>query len=267
MAGLAPSAYRFAPRLVEYPTFDGRRVPAWLYLPTGREPKGLPFVMSIHGGPTAQARPGFSSERAYLLSLGFGVLAPNVRGSTGFGREWRDLDDYTKRLDSVKDAKAGADWLVAQGFADPRRIAVTGGSYGGYMVLALLTEYPDAFAAGADTVGIANFETFLERTAPYRRANRESEYGPLTDRAFLRSISPIHKADLIRAPLLIAHGERDPRVPVGEARQIEAAIRARGGVVEALYWADEGHGLSLRAHRREHLHHLGAFLVRHLERP
>lgn len=264
-AGLPREALDVEPTLVAYPTFDGREVPAWLYLPKGRAPKGLPFVVSFHGGPSAQERPGFHAERAYLLSLGIGVLAPNVRGSTGYGRAWRDLDDGPKRMDAVKDGKAAVDWLVAQGLADPARVAALGGSYGGFMVLALLTEHPETFAAGVDVVGIANFETFLERTRGYRRANRESEYGPLSDRALLRSISPIHKVDRIRAPLLIGHGENDPRVPVSEARQIEAALKARGSPVEAVYFKDEGHGFSQKANRRAWTRKLGAFLLRTLK--
>jgi len=261
---LRPTDLPDAPRLVAYPTFDGGKVPAWLYLPRGREPKGLPFVLSIHGGPEGQDRPGFHGERAYLLSLGYGVLAPNVRGSTGYGKTYRDLDNGPKRLDSVKDAKAAADWLVAEGLADPKRIAVIGGSYGGYMVLALLTEYPDTFAAGAESVGISNFETFLENTAPYRRALREAEYGSLSDRALLRSLSPIHKVAAIRAPLLIAQGVNDPRVPVGEARQIEAELRRLGRPVEAIYFPDEGHGWRRPENRILFHRTLAAFLGRWL---
>jgi dipeptidyl aminopeptidase/acylaminoacyl peptidase len=192
------------------------------------------------------------------------VLAPNVRGSTGYGKTYRDLDNGPRRVDSVKDAKAAADWLVAEGLADPRRIAVQGGSYGGYMVLALLAEHPDTFAAGAESVGIANFETFLENTAPYRRALREAEYGPLSDRALLRSLSPIHKVAAIRAPLLIAQGVNDPRVPVGEARQMEAELRRLGRPVEAIYFANEGHGWRRPENRVLYQRTLAAFFSRWL---
>jgi dipeptidyl aminopeptidase/acylaminoacyl peptidase len=125
-------------------------------------------------------------------------------------------------------------------------LGVRGGSYGGFMVLATITEFPDLFGAACDVVGIANFQTFLENTSEYRRALREAEYGPLSDPDFLASISPIYKADRIRTPLLVVHGENDPRVPVGEARQIAAAIRARGGIVDTLIFPDEGHGASKR---------------------
>ncbi len=264
LGALRPADLPDAPKAVTYPTFDGRSIPAWLYLPRGREPKGLPFVLSIHGGPEGQDRPGFHGERAYLLSLGYGVLAPNVRGSTGYGTAYRDLDNGPRRLDAVKDAKAAADWLVAEGLADPRRIAVQGGSYGGYMVLALLAEYPTTFAAGAESVGISNFETFLENTAPYRRALREAEYGPLTDRALLRSLSPLHKVAAIKAPLLIAQGVNDPRVPVGEARQMEAELRRLGRPVEAIYFQNEGHGWRHPENRVLFQRILAAFLGRWL---
>ena len=136
-----------------------------------------------------------------------------------------DLDNYTKRLDSVKDLKAAADFLINQGYSAPGMVAVKGGSYGGYMTLAGITEYPEVFSAAIDQVGIASFVTFLENTADYRRHLREAEYGPLTDRAFLESVSPLNKAAAIKTPLLVIHGENDPRVPVGEARQIAAAGR------------------------------------------
>ena len=260
LAGISKEAMRLSPRLVEVPSFDGKKVPAWLYLPAGKASKDLPFVVAFHGGPEGQERPGFNAERALLVSEGYGVLAPNVRGSTGLGKTWRDLDNYRGRLDSVRDGKAAADWLVSQGLADAKRIACMGGSYGGYMVLAELTEFPETFAAGIEIVGISDFETFLDRTAPYRRALREAEYGPLTDRDFLRSVSPIHKVDRITAPLLILHGEKDPRVPVGEARQSERALKDLGRPVEALYFPDEGHGFSKRPNRVRYVKAVAKFL-------
>jgi dipeptidyl aminopeptidase/acylaminoacyl peptidase len=265
--GVPPASRPGAARLVEYPSFDGRRIPAWLHLPPGKEPKGLPFLLHVHGGPEGQERPHWHAERAYWLSLGIGVLAPNVRGSTGYGRAWARLDDYRGRAGSVADAKAAVDWLVAEGLADPRRIAVSGGSYGGFMVLALLTEHPGLFAAGIDVVGIANFETFLENTRSYRRALREAEYGPLSDREFLRSISPIHRVDRLKTPLLLVHGERDPRVPVGEARQIEKALKDRGRPVRALYFRDEGHGIQGRQNRRVFVRAAAEHLARWLALP
>ena len=265
--GLPASAFPAAPKAVRYPSFDGKEIPAWLYLPHGAEQmRALPFIVSLHGGPEAQERPFFWGERAYLLSLGYGILAPNVRGSTGYGRTWRDLDNYKGRLDAVRDGKAAADWLVKSSLALPGRIAAMGGSYGGYMVLAELTEFPGAFAAGIECFGISNFETFLERTASYRRTLREAEYGPLTDREFLRSISPIHKVDAITAPLLVCQGEKDPRVPVEEARQIEKALKDLHRPVQSLYFKDEGHGFTNRANKRKYLMTVAEFLKKSIGR-
>lgn len=245
-AGIDPSQFS-APELVRYPTYDGRDIPAFLYLPPGRNPdEPVPFVVHMHGGPESQFRPVFIRHFQYLLLNGYGILAPNVRGSSGYGKEYMDLDNYKNRLDSVKDLKAAADYLVAQGYSAPGMMAVKGGSYGGYMTLAGITEYPNLFSAAIDQVGIASFVTFLENTADYRRHLREAEYGPLTDREFLESISPLNKAGDIRTPLLVVHGENDPRVPVGEARQIAQAIEANGGSVELLIFPDEGHGVSKR---------------------
>ncbi len=152
------------------------------------------------------------------------------------------MDDYRNRKNSLKDYQAAVDWLIEQGYTAKGMIGIRGGSYGGYVVLGMITEYPDLFAAAMDVVGIANFETFLKNTKPYRRKNREAEYGPLTDPEFLREISPIHKANSIKTPLLVIHGENDPRVPVGEARQIIQAVLSNGGVVDSLIFPDEGHG-------------------------
>jgi dipeptidyl aminopeptidase/acylaminoacyl peptidase len=245
-AGIDPSQFS-DPELVRYPSFDGLEIPAFLYLPPSYRPgTPVPFIVHLHGGPESQFRPGFVRHFQYLLLNGYGVFAPNVRGSSGYGREYMERDNYTNRLDSVKDLKAGADYLIAKGYSAPGMLAVKGASYGGYMTLAAVTEYPSLFSAAVDEVGIANFVSFLENTADYRRYLREAEYGPLTDRAFLESISPLHKADRIETPLLVIHGENDPRVPVGEARQILAAVRARGVVVDSLIFPDEGHGAAKR---------------------
>jgi dipeptidyl aminopeptidase/acylaminoacyl peptidase len=245
-AGIDPSLFS-EPELVRYPSFDGLLIPAFLYLPPSYRPgTPIPFVVHMHGGPESQFRPAFIRHFQYLLLHGYGVLAPNVRGSSGYGRDYMDMDNYTKRLDSVKDLKAGTDYLIAHGYSAPGMLAIKGGSYGGYMTLAAITEYPSLFSAAVDEVGIANFVSFLENTAEYRRYLREAEYGPLSDRAFLESISPLNKADRITTPLLVIHGENDPRVPVGEARQIIAALDARGVVVDSLIFPDEGHGASKR---------------------
>jgi dipeptidyl aminopeptidase/acylaminoacyl peptidase len=264
-AGIDPSIFS-APELVEFTSFDGREIPAFLYLPPGREPgTPVPFVVHMHGGPESQFRPVFIRHFQYLLLNGYGILAPNVRGSSGYGKEYMDLDNYKNRLDSVKDLKAAADFLIAQGYSAPGMMAVKGGSYGGYMTLAAITEYPDLFSAAVDQVGIASFVTFLENTADYRRHLREAEYGPLTDREFLESVSPLNKAGSIRTPLLVIHGENDPRVPVGEARQIAKAIEANGGSVELLIFPDEGHGVSKRPNVLTTYRKMVEFLDEHLK--
>lgn len=231
-----------APELVHYETFDGREIPAFVTLPDGDDP--APVIVDIHGGPESQRRPYFSGTRQYFLQNGYGLFEPNVRGSSGYGRRYTHLDDVENRMDSVRDIKAGVEWLHEQPRVDADRIAAMGGSYGGFMVLASMTEYPELWAAGVDIVGIANFVTFLENTGPWRRSLREAEYGSLeADRTFLESISPIHNVDEIAAPLCVIHGENDPRVPVGEARQIVAELEQRSVPVRKLIFEDEGHGL------------------------
>lgn len=190
-----------------------------------------------------------------------------MRGSSGYGYVYQSLDDIRLRMDSVADLAAAARWLGDQGLSDSRRIAVMGGSYGGFMVLAALTTYPDLWAAGVDIVGIANFVTFLENTGPWRRKLREPEYGSLeNDRDFLEAISPIHHVDAITAALFVVHGANDPRVPVGEAEQIVAALRDRAVPVEYLRFEDEGHGLIKRVNRLKAYPEIARFLdaqVRH----
>lgn len=238
------------PTLLRYPTFDGRQIPAFLYTPRNLAPNGLPVVVYVHGGPEGQSRPIFNAVIQYLTGSGYGVFVPNVRGSTGYGYEYQSLDDVRKRMDSVADLKYGVQYLCESGIADPRHVAVMGGSYGGFMVLSAVTTYPELWAAGVEIVGIANFVTFLENTGPWRRKLREPEYGSLeNDREFLEEISPIRHVDRITAPLFVVHGANDPRVPVGEAEQIVTALRARNVPVEYLRFEDEGHGLVKRANR------------------
>ena len=254
------------PKLVEYPGADGQKVPAFLFMPP--DAKGpIPFVVQFHGGPEGQWRPGFDRTAQMLVANGFGVLQPNVRGSTGYGRKWQQADDYKGRWDSVRDGVEAARWLVAQGMAEPGQIGGMGGSYGGFMAVATAIEGADVFGAFIDVVGIVNFETFLEQTRSYRRALREVEYGPLTDRDFLRSVSPIHLVDKIKAPALIAHGLNDPRVPVGEAMQLALALQARGMEPVQLYFPDEGHGFAKLENRVLYAERALAFLQKNLIPP
>ena len=266
-AGIPQTSF-IEPKLIKFKTFDGREVPAWYYRPqiniltrNGSLPpakrtviadKYLPVIVSVHGGPEGQERPGFNALYQYYLSRGYAILATNVRGSTGYGKTYTHLDDVKNRENSVKDLAYAVEWLKTQGGAEPKRIAVMGGSYGGYMTLAAITLYPDLWAAAVDTVGIANWESFLKNTSGYRRRQREVEHGMLDkDIDFLRSISPIAKVDRIKTPLFVIAGKNDPRVPYTEAEQMVGALRKRGAVVEYKLYDDEGHGVAKLKNRLE----------------
>lgn len=259
-----PEASFVTPELVRYRSFDGREIPAWLYSPqVGSQP--WPVILHIHGGPEAQHQPQFFPEIHYFVSRRFAVLAPNVRGSSGYGKVYSHLDDVDKRMDSVADLAYAAAWIGQQSRFDPKRIAVYGGSYGGFMVLAAMTRDPDLWAAGVEICGISNFVSFLENTGPYRRSAREREYGSLQhDRELLESISPIHRIDRLRAPLMVVHGANDPRVPLGEAEQVVEALRRRRVPVEFLVYPDEGHGLVKLTNKLDAYPKIAAFLERHL---
>jgi dipeptidyl aminopeptidase/acylaminoacyl peptidase len=265
-AGIDP-AWFTPPTLVHYASFDGASVPAFLYLPKGyRDGDGpIPFIIDVHGGPEAQFRPYFNRHFQFLLLHGYGIFAPNVRGSTGYGRAWQEADNYKKRLDSVRDVAQGAEYLINRKLTTPSRIGIKGASYGGYMVLAAMTEYPDLFAAGIDEVGISDFQTYFAGTAAYRRDMRASEYGPPGDVEFLRSISPIHKIDRLKGALMVVHGENDPRVPVREARQILAALAARNAPVDSLIFPDEGHVVAKLPNRLVLYRRMVDFFDRHLK--
>ena len=245
------------PVLEEVESFDGLRIP---YLRFG--PAGRPALCWVHGGPESQFRPQMAPVIQYLCAQGITVAAPNVRGSTGYGRTYHHLDDVERRLDSVSDLAALGRALAAESDAP---VGVMGGSYGGYMTMAAITEHPELWACAVNIVGIVNFVTFLERTGAYRRALREAEYGSLErDRDFLESISPIRKIDRIACPLLVIHGANDPRVPVSEAEQVVAALRARNAPVEYLRYEDEGHGITRLPNRLDCYPRVAAFLQRHL---
>jgi dipeptidyl aminopeptidase/acylaminoacyl peptidase len=255
--------------LIHYPTFDGREIPAFVYKPRGHRADGSsPALFYVHGGPESQIRTMYNGIVQYFVHRGFVVVAPNVRGSLGYGRRYVHLDDVELRPDSVRDLAEAARWAGATGLAHPGRLAVMGASYGGFMVLASLTSYPKLWAAGVDIVGIANFVTFLERTGPWRRHHREVEYGSLEHhRALLEQISPLHKADRIEAPLMVIHGANDPRVPITEAEQIVELLQRRGRTVEYLRFEDEGHGLAKLRNRVQAYPQVASFLERHLATP
>ena len=237
------------PELVHYRTFDSEsggpeHIPAFIYRPRTEGPH--PVIISIHGGPESQYRPGFSSTfQMWVNELGAAVIAPNVRGSSGYGKQYVKLDNGRLRENSVRDIGALLDWIAEQPDLDESRVAVYGGSYGGYMVLASLVHYSDRLRGGVERVGISNFVTFLENTQDYRRDARRVEYGDERDpemRAFLESISPNRRASEIRVPLFVAQGQNDPRVPVTESDQVVSAVRSNRMPVWYMKALNEGHG-------------------------
>ena len=256
-AALPATTTPVAPTSHGVPTPDGETVPCFVYRP--EHPSGSSVVI-VHGGPEGQSVRSFSPIVQALVGDGHTVLVPNVRGSVGYGKRWYALDDVELRLDSVADLAAIHDWLPTLGL-DPARSALWGGSYGGYMVLAGLAFQPERWGAGVDIVGMSSLVTFLENTSPYRRAHREREYGSLErNREFLERASPLTRVDDIRAPLFVIHGANDPRVPLSEAEQLAAAVRGNGVACELVVYADEGHGLALRANRLDAYPRALAFL-------
>ncbi len=261
VGGLDASKF-IAPTLIRYPTFDQidggsagksrRTIPAFFYKPTTPAKNGkYPVVINIHGGPEGQSMPTFNATAQYMANeMGVAMLVPNVRGSSGYGKTWLSLDNADKREDSVKDIGALLDWIATQPELDASRVGVIGGSYGGYMVLASLTHYPERIRAGVDVVGISHFGTFLKNTENYRRDLRRAEYGDERDPAMaavFERISPLNNAAKITSPLFVAQGKNDPRVPWTEAEQIVKAVRGNGQPVWYLLYADEGHGFRKKA--------------------
>lgn len=258
-----------APELVKIQSFDALAVPAWVYVPEGRGPH--PVLIWVHGGPEQQFVPAFNPLIQFLAQeLGIAVVAPNIRGSNGYGKTYLTLDDGFKREDAIKDIGAVLDWIGEDSFLDETRVGIYGGSYGGYVVLASLAAYPDRFAAGVNLVGISNFVTFLENTSVYRQDQRRVEYGDERQpamREFLNRISPLNHAHKIRAPLFVAHGANDPRVPLGEARQIVDAVRDNGSEAWLMVAHDEGHGFRKRRNRDAFYEAMVTFLDTHLKTP
>lgn len=237
------------PRLVTFPAHDGLQLSAWLYEPHGAARPG-PIVLSFHGGPEGQERPFFTATYQALLAQGIAVLAPNVRGSGGFGKTFVNLDNGPLRVNGVRDIQSCAAYVIDQGIADPQRIGIMGGSYGGYMTMAGLTEFPDLFAAGANLFGVVNFKTFFEQTEPWMAAISKVEYGdPDRDGQMLMDLSPIHKVDRVKAPTIVLHGANDTNVPVIEAEQVVNSLRERGVPVEYILFPDEGHGFRKEPNR------------------
>lgn len=246
--GLDPSQF-VEPRFIKLRSFDGAAISAFIYQPDARHFRGKrPVIINIHGGPESQARPIFQARNNFFVNeMGLAVVYPNVRGSAGFGKTFVTLDNGFKREDSVRDIGAVIAWIKQQPELDGSRIAVAGGSYGGYMVLASMIHFASELRCGVDVVGISSFLSFLKNTGDYRRDLRRAEYGDERDekmRAHLESISPLGQARKISKPLLVVQGKNDPRVPLTEAEQMVKAIRDNGGSVWYLMARDEGHGFA-----------------------
>lgn len=240
------------PKLVRWKSFDGLMISGFIYQPDANKfPGKRPVIINIHGGPEAQARPGFIGRSNYLINeLGFAIVFPNVRGSSGFGKTFVALDNGMKREDSVKDIGALFDWIKDQPGLDAAKVLVMGGSYGGYMALAVATNYSERITGAIDTVGISNWVTFLTNTESYRRDLRRAEYGDERDpqmRKFLETISPLNNAQKIKKPLFVVQGRNDPRVPYTEAEQMVAQLKKQNTPVWFLMALDEGHGFAKKS--------------------
>jgi protease II len=255
--------------LENYPARDGTPIPAFVRKPSACS-AACPVVIAFHGGPEAQARPGFDVASQIFVDAGFVFVEPNVRGSDGYGKTWLHADDAAKRLDVITDIEDAARWARTR-FAvagQTPRVGIYGWSYGGYSVLMGMTMFAGAYDAGVDLVGISDLRTFLQNTAPYRRILRVSEYGdPERDAAALEKLSPLTYVDRVRAPLLIEQGASDPRVPAGEAIQLYERLKSRNLECELALYADEGHGASKRSNLVLMLGHTIEFFQRHLAGP
>jgi dipeptidyl aminopeptidase/acylaminoacyl peptidase len=252
------------PELIRYPAHDGLELTGWLYRVPGRDRPG-PAMLWLHGGPEAQERPVFSPQHQAAVASGIAVLAPNIRGSSGFGRAFVHADDVHGRRDAFEDVISSAEELVRLGVAEPDKIAITGRSYGGYLTLAGLAFYPGVFACGIDICGMSDLHTFYRDTEPWIAAAAVSKYGdPVVDAGLLAALSPLHQAENIDVPLLVVHGELDTNVPIGEAHQIVAALRDLGRPVDYLQLDGEGHEYRRTDSRALLITTMQGFLVRAL---
>ena len=234
------------PQLISWKSFDGKMISGYLYKASSKFSGKRPVIINIHGGPEGQSLPVFQGRSNYFLNeLGISIIYPNVRGSTGYGKTFVDLDNGMKREESVKDIGSLIDWIASQPDLDKDRIMVTGGSYGGYMTLAVAYLYSDKIRCSIDIVGISNFNTFMKNTEAYRRDLRRVEYGDERDpkmAAYFEAIAPLNHTDKIKKPLFIIQGGNDPRVPYTESIQMKDKIKQNGGTVWFLMAKDEGHG-------------------------
>ncbi len=259
------------PTLEKVKSFDGRTIPMLVYLPDARkfgDPAQRPVVVSIHGGPESQSRPGFLRQHNYLLNeLGIALVYPNVRGSSGYGRRFLLLDNGLLRGNVFADMDAVLNWIFQHDRLDGERVAVMGGSYGGFMALGCMVHFNSFLRCGVDVVGISNFVTFLNNTEAYRRDLRRVEYGDERDpktREFLQSLSPLQNVAQISRPLLVVQGANDPRVPATESEQMVKALRAQGNEVWYLLARDEGHGFRKKGNADRQFLATIQFLKQHL---
>ena len=256
---------------VTYPSRDGLEIEAYLTLPAGQTletAKNLPVVVNPHGGPWARDTWGYNPEVQFLANRGYAVLQMNFRGSTGFGRKFKELS-YKKWGQTMQDdITDGVQWLIDQGIADPTKIAIYGGSYGGYATLAGLTYTPDLYACGVDYVGVSNLFTFLNTIPPYWKPMLDMMYemvgDPVKDSAMLAAYSPALNADKIKSPLFVAQGANDPRVNKAESDQMVAALKARGVDVDYMVKDNEGHGFHNQENRFDFYRAMENFLGKHL---
>lgn len=256
------------PRLIKWKSFDGRTISGFLYMPPARFTGPRPVMISIHGGPESQARPGFLGRNNYYLEeLGVALIYPNVRGSSGYGKTFLQLDNGYKREDTYKDIGALLDWIGSEPQLDENRVMVTGGSYGGHMTFAVATLYNDRIKASLPVVGISNLVSFLEKTEGYRRDLRRVEYGDERDpkmREFMLRIAPLNNASKITKPIFIVQGGNDPRVPLNEAEQMVATVKRNNTPVWYLMAKDEGHGFAKKKNQDFQFYSTILFMREHL---
>ncbi|MCH6266393.1 S9 family peptidase [Neobacillus citreus] len=232
------------PELISYRSFDHLEIPAFFYKPKITTEK-FPLVIVIHGGPESQSRAVYNPVVQYLIGKGYAVCTPNIRGSTGYGKTFTKLDDVRKRMDALKDIVFLVEWLKVNGNIDSNRIGIMGGSYGGFMVLAAISHYPQLWSAAIDIVGMSSLRTFLETTHPWRKKLREAEYGTIErDGDFFDKIDPLNHTSRITTPLLVIHGEGDPRVHIKESEQIVNKLKGKQHPVDFIRFDDEGHTIS-----------------------
>jgi dipeptidyl aminopeptidase/acylaminoacyl peptidase len=267
LAGLDPGKL-VIPTHVDFPARDGETLYGLLYLPTSFEPgEKPPVLLSVHGGPTWQARPMFDAATQHLLARGIAVFDLNFRGSTGYGKRFARLDNKRLRTNAVRDMEDAMHWLAKDGRVDTSRAAVMGESYGGFMTFAAVTTFPNLFDAAVSFVGVSNWVTALEGASPVLKASDRLEYGDINDpedREFFRQISPITHVDKVKTPIMVLHGANDPRDPVSESDQFVRGVRENGNEVKYLRFPDEGHGIRKLENRLIAYRRIADFLERKL---